>query len=212
MGLEKAHGHNCGCTKDDKEDSFGVNMLKSRLDRWEAKWTEKEKNAQTDSENDQVDRLEASMWPALQLRTHSCRIKLDTFSLCTSACVCVPELMTHKANELAVRHASLFLYYTASLMPWTPKQSCLNPETTAVLSECQQDESVLRREHRLTPGSDLQCNTFFFNGTSCCIQLHQIDCSASGRLFLKCFVFTVRTVQRSSEQDLFFKGKERKWS
>lgn len=28
MSFEKAHGHNRACIKDDKEDSFGVNMLK----------------------------------------------------------------------------------------------------------------------------------------------------------------------------------------
>lgn len=117
-------------------------------------------------------------------------------------CMCVPELMTNKANELAAWHAYPFLYSTASLVPWTHKQSCLssplNPETTAVLLGCQQDESVLRREHRLTPCSDWRCNTFFFNGTSCCIELHQINCSASGRLCLRCLIFCEKCSDRAS--------------
>lgn len=81
-------------------------------------------------------------------------------------CMCVSDLMTNKANELAARHAYPFLYYTALLVPWTHERSYLssplNPETTAVPPGCQQDESVLRKEHRLTSGFDLRCNAFFF--------------------------------------------------
>lgn len=58
MSLEKAHGHDCGCIKDNKEDSFGVNMLKAdgrKMNR------DREKNARTNRENDQVDRLEPSV-------------------------------------------------------------------------------------------------------------------------------------------------------
>lgn len=128
--------------------------------------------------------------------------------------MCVPELMANKANELAARHAYPFPHYTAPLAPGAHEPSCLssplNPETTVVPPGCQQDESVLRREHRLTPGSDLRCNTFFFffpNATSCCIELHQTNCSASSRLSLRCLVFAVRTAPRSGERDLFSKGE-----
>lgn len=129
--------------------------------------------------------------------------------------MCVPELMANKANELAARHAYPFPYYTVPLAPCAHEPSCLssplNPETTVVPPGCQQDESVLRREHRLTPGSNLRCNTFFFflpNATSCCIELHQTNCSASSRLSLRCLVFAVRTALRSGERDLFSKGEE----
>lgn len=32
-------------------------------------------------------------------------------------CICAPEPMTNKANELAARHAYPFLHYKASLVP-----------------------------------------------------------------------------------------------
>lgn len=82
-------------------------------------------------------------------------------------CMCVPELTTNKANELAARHAYPFLYYTAWLVPWTHERSCLSPplspETTVAPPGCQEDESALRREHRLTPGFDLRRNSFFLS-------------------------------------------------
>lgn len=63
MSFEKAHGHNRACIKDDKEDSFGVNMLKMcrQMGRKMNREREREKNAWTDSENEEVDRLEPSM-------------------------------------------------------------------------------------------------------------------------------------------------------
>lgn len=47
----------------------------------------------------------------------------------------------------------------------------------------------------------------FFNGTSCCIELHQMDCCVSGRLSLRYFHCENRA-EISGERDLFFKGKQ----
>lgn len=58
---ETAHRYDCGCLNGDKEVSSGVNMLKMRRQMGRQMNRERVKNAQTDSENDQVDRLEPSM-------------------------------------------------------------------------------------------------------------------------------------------------------
>lgn len=114
--------------------------------------------------------------------------------------ICVPELMTNKANELAARHAYPFLYDTASLAPLDSRAE-LSVFRGEPWDDCgaAMDESVLRRQRRLTPGSHLRCDAFFFffSGTSCCIALHQLDCGALGRLSLRCLVFTVKARQRS---------------
>lgn len=71
-----------------EEGNFGVNTVDMKIYRRTArKNKQRDKNAQMDSQDEQVDRLEPSMWPTLWPCTHSCGIKLDTYSLCASAFV-----------------------------------------------------------------------------------------------------------------------------
>lgn len=64
---------------------------------------QREKNARVDSQDEQVDRLEPSMWPTLRLRTPLMRNQIRHVQPLHKY-MCVPEL-TKKADELAARHA-----------------------------------------------------------------------------------------------------------